>query len=208
MSNTTSWDAECGLLEQQLEGVLGKDFIDVIVEAGPSTNFLSQVRRSGRYSFMKCNWGADYQDPETWVDPFYQESVDDGYGYNFMYQSIVDGGASADVIKGYYALVKAAKDIKTDIDARYDAFAKAEAYLIDHALVIPYGASPAGYVATKLNVFEGQFASFGISTLRYKGQKLYDHFITMEEFIANEKEGITKEPCISIQYFVYPGHLL
>ncbi len=190
--NVTSWDAECGLIEQQLEGVLGKDFIDVIVEAGPSTNFLSQVRRSGRYSFMKCNWGADYQDPETWVDPFYQESVDDGYGYNFMYQSIVDGEASADVIKGYYALVKAAKAIKTDLNARYDAFAKAEAYLIDHALVIPYGASPAGYVATKLNAFEGQFASFGISTLRYKGQKLYDHFITMEEFIANKNAAEAK----------------
>ncbi|MBE6648664.1 MAG: peptide ABC transporter substrate-binding protein [Ruminococcaceae bacterium] len=184
--NTTSWDGECGLLEQQLETVLGADFIDVVVVAGPSSNFLTEVRRSGKYAFMKCNWGADYQDPETWTDPFYQESVDDGYKYNFMYQSVVDGGASAEVIKGYYALVKAAKEIKSDINARYEAFAKAEAYLIDHALVIPYGASPAGYVATKLNTFEGQFASFGISTLRYKGQKLYDHFITMEEFVNNK----------------------
>ncbi len=190
--STTSWDAECGLLEQQLEGVLGADFIDVIVEAGPSSNFLTQVRRSGKYAFMKCNWGADYQDPETWTDPFYQESVDDGYSYNFMYQSVVDGGASAEVIKGYYDLVKAAKAIKTDINARFEAFAKAEAYLIDHALVIPYGASPAGYVATKLNAFEGQFASFGISSLRYKGQKVYDHFITMEEFINNKNAAEAK----------------
>jgi oligopeptide transport system substrate-binding protein len=109
-----------------------------------------------------------------------------------MYQSIVDGGASADVIKGYYDLVKAAKAIKTDVNARYEAFAKAEAYLIDHALVIPYGTSPAGYVATKLNVYEGQFASFGVSTMRYKGQKLYDHFITMEEFIANKNAAEAK----------------
>jgi oligopeptide transport system substrate-binding protein len=190
--SSTNWDAECGLLKQQLEGTLGTDFIEVIVQAGPSTNFLSEVRRSGKYAFMKCNWGADYQDPETWTDPFYQESVDDGYSYNFMYQSIVDGGASASVIQEYYNLVKAAKAIKTDVNARYEAFAKAEAYLIDHALVIPYGTSPAGYVATKLNVYEGQFASFGVSTMRYKGQKLYDHFITMEEFIANKNAAEAK----------------
>ncbi len=187
--NPTSktWEAECGLLEQQLETVLGADFIDVIVVAGPSTNFLSEVRRSGKYAFMKCNWGADYQDPETWSDPFYQTSVDDGYSYNFMYQAIADNTESAEAIKEYFDLVKAARDIKTDINARYEAFAKAEAHLINNALVIPYGASPATYVATKLNAFEGQFASFGISTLRYKGQKLYDHFITMEEFVNNQK---------------------
>lgn len=190
-SNKT-WEAECGLLEQQLETVLGADFIDVIVVAGPSTNFLSEVRRSGKYAFMKCNWGADYQDPETWSDPFYQASVDDGYSYNFMYQSIVDGGAAATVIEEYFNLVKAAREIKTDINARYDAFAKAEAHLINNALVIPYGASPATYVATKLNTFEGQFASFGISSLRYKGQKLYDHFITMEEFVSNKNAAEAK----------------
>jgi oligopeptide transport system substrate-binding protein len=54
-------------------------------------------------------------------------------------------------------------------------------------LVIPYGADVSSYVATKLNTFEAQYASFGISSLRYKGQKVYDHFITMDEFIANQK---------------------
>ncbi len=189
--SSTGWEAECVLLEQQVEKALGSDFIDVIVEAGPSSSFLTEVRRSGKYAFMKCNWGADYQDPETWTDPFYQESMDDGYKYNFMYKSVEEGGASADVIQGYYDLVKAAKAIKDDKNARYEAFAKAEAYLINHALVIPYGASPSSYVATKLNTFEGQFASFGISTLRYKGQKLYADYISMEQYIAfkNAAEG-------------------
>jgi oligopeptide transport system substrate-binding protein len=190
--NDKTWEAECGLLEQQLEEVLGKDFIDVVVVAGPSTNFLSTVRRAGKYGLMKCNWGADYQDPETWSDPFYQTSLDDGYSYGFMYQAVADNTASAETIKEYFSLVKAAREIKTDINARYEAFAKAEAYLINNALVIPYGASASSYVATKLNTFEGQFASFGISSLRYKGQKVYDHFITMKEFVENQNAATAK----------------
>ena len=35
--SSTNWDKECQVVEQQLEGLLGSDYIDVIVEAGPST---------------------------------------------------------------------------------------------------------------------------------------------------------------------------
>jgi oligopeptide transport system substrate-binding protein len=53
--------------------------------------------------------------------------------------------------------------------------------------VVPYYVSPALYLANKLNVYEGQYASFGISILRFKGQKLYDHFMTPEEDAANRQ---------------------
>jgi oligopeptide transport system substrate-binding protein len=45
--NTTNWDKECQVVEQQIEALLGSDFIDIIVEAGPSTGFLGAVRRTG-----------------------------------------------------------------------------------------------------------------------------------------------------------------
>lgn len=174
----TTWAAECTQLEQEFEALLGKDYIDIIVEAGPETGFLSEVRRAGKYAFMKCNWGADYADPETWTDPFYQESLDDGYKYAFMYQAIEDQTASANTVKEYFDLVAAAKKETTDMTARYAAFAKAEAYLIEHALCIPYGVSVSSAVATKLNMYEAQYAPFGVSTLRYKGQRLYSGFIS------------------------------
>lgn len=31
---------------------------------------------------MKCNWGADYADPETWTDPFSADS-----SYSFIFKS-------------------------------------------------------------------------------------------------------------------------
>ena len=162
---TTNWDKECQVIEQQLEGLLGADYIDVVVEAGPSTNFLSMVRRTGDYGFMKCNWGADYADPQTWTDPFKAQDN----SYNFMAQGpdlqigqepcTNKSPETQALMEEYYALIDAAKAITTDDEARYTAFAEAEAFLIEHAIVIPFSiSSSAGYVATRLNVFEAQYA--------------------------------------------------
>ncbi len=162
--NTTGWDAECQVVEQQLEGLLGTDYIDIIVEAGPSTGFLTEVRRSGNYALLKCNWGPDYADPQTYTDPF---KVDNNY--NFM-----DKGANAADMAEYYALVDAAKAITIDIAARYEAFAEAEAYLIEKAYIVPFGYGSGGYTASRVDPFTTQYAPFGISNYRYKGTKLVE----------------------------------
>lgn len=186
-----NWDKECQVVEQQMESLLGSDFIDIIVEAGPADAFLTEVRRSGKFAFMKCNWGADYADPETWTDPFYQMKNGDGYDLGYKYgnlaKSIEEGTPCGDDVLEYFTLVEQAKDIKVDINARYEAFAKAEAYLVDHAFVLPFSISVSKYVSDKLDVFEGQYAPFGVSNLRYKGQHLKDHFVSMDEFEANKE---------------------
>lgn len=187
---TTNWDKECQVVEQQLENLLGADFIDIIVEAGPSDSFLT-TRRSGQYAFMKCNWGADYADPETWTDPFFQRksegTYDRGYQYSIFSNAIEEGTETAETVAEYFALLDAAKAITNDTNARYEAFAEAESYLLEHALVIPYSITVSSYVATRLDVFEGQYAPFGVSPLRYKGQHRQDHFISMDEFKANSE---------------------
>jgi oligopeptide transport system substrate-binding protein len=163
--NSTSWAEECQVVEQQLEGLLGTGYIDLIIEAGPSSGFLSAVRRSGNYAFLKCNWGPDYADPETYTDPFKV-----GNNYNFMEncQGYTDTNGS----KVYNNMVDAAKAITADTAARYTAFANAEAYLISKAFVIPFGYGSGGYTASMLDPFTSQYAPFGLSTERYKGQTL------------------------------------
>lgn len=191
--STTNWEDQCIVLEQQLESVLGSDYIDVIVEAGPSENFLTDVRRSSDYMFLLCNWGADYADPETWTDPFYQSQNDDGtynrgMRYAYLAYAITDNTDSADTVKEYFSLVEKAKAITNDIPARYTAFAEAEAYLIDHALAIPYGVTVSDFVVSHLNPWEGQYAPFGVSLQRYKGQHLLDHALSMDEFNVSAAE--------------------
>ncbi len=183
--STSNWAQECQVVEQTIENVLGTDFVDIIVEAGPETGFLGAIRRSGKYAFMKCNWGADYADPQTWTDPFADDS-----SYSFIYKS-QDANTQA-LYAEYLALVAEAKAITNDMDARYEAFAKAEAFLLDHAFAAPIHISSRSYQMCNLNVFEGQYASFGMASLRYKDQHLYDSSMSLEEYQAAYAEWLAQ----------------
>lgn len=172
--SSTEWAEECVVVEQQLEALLGTDYIDIIVEAGPSTGFIKQVRRGGNYALMKCNWGPDYADPNTYTDSFYNGS----YNWPELATEYLD----EDGVSEYYKLVDAARAITDDLQARYDAFAEAEAFLINHAIVIPYGYNNGGYTASRLNPFQSQYAPAGISNERYKGQQLLDAPMNTDQY--------------------------
>ena len=184
------WDKQCQVFKQQVEGVLndGFDFVDIIITQGPSDNFLNAVRRAGAYEFMSYYWGADYSDPETEVYPFYQEAGDRGTCYAFLRTGVEDGiitGETADYVMTYMDMVEKAKAITEDLDARYEAFANAEAYLIQNALVVPLGLPVPPYIATRLNLWEGQYAPTGLSSNRLKGVHILDHYVSMDEYDQN-----------------------
>ncbi|TQI67909.1 peptide ABC transporter substrate-binding protein [Clostridium sp. KNHs216] len=185
---TANWDKECQVVEQQLEGLLGKDYIDIIPEAGPSTGFLSATRRAGKYALMKVNFGPDYADPQTFTDPFQPNDANGEGGGNYNWPEKAQGYTDADGNKTYTNLYNAAIAESTDLDKRYNAFAKAEAFLINNAFVIPYGLNTDGYQVTKRNEFDYQYAPFGVSILRYKGQHLLEKPMSMDEFYAAEKK--------------------
>ena len=172
--SSTTWAEECVVIEQQLEGLLGTDYIDIIVEAGPSSGFLKEVRRSGKYALHRCNWGPDYADPNTYTDPFYNGT------YNWPELATEYNDENGNSI--YYNLVDAAREVTGDLTARYEAYTTAEAFLIEEAMVIPYGYTSGGYTASRLNPFESQFAPFGISNERYKGQKLLDAPMSTDQY--------------------------
>lgn len=173
--SVTNWDKECQVIEQQMESVLGTDFIDIIVQAGPETGFLSAVRRSGDYAFLKCNWGADYADPQTWTEPFVEDN-----NYNFWDQS--EDEETQKLYTEWSDKVAEAEAICDDDEARYTAFSEAEQLLIDHAVIIPYKIDDGGYVASKLNPMEGEYAPYGVALQRYKFQHLGEKSMSMDEF--------------------------
>lgn len=174
----SSWAEECQVIEQQLEALLGSDYIDIIVEPGPSSGFLKEIRRSGKYAFMKCNWGLDFADPVNTCEPYRRT---DNYGFliNATQESLYDDNGEMT----YYNLTDAAREMSgEDMEARYLAFAEAEAYLIEHALTIPYGSNTGGYTASRLNPFEGQFSATGLAICRYKGMHLLDKPMSTDEY--------------------------
>ncbi len=197
-----NWDKQCQIIEQQMEDVLGADYIDIILEAGPSTNFLSEVRKAGKYALMLCNWGPDYADPETYTDPWSlgftyswpELSTDPAYETGETYTAedaaalgLEDKFIGAKV-KTYNKMVDEAKAEKLDISARYQKFAEAEAYFIDHAFIIPFAVKNDGYCVNKISPFDRPFAPFGVSTLKFKGAKLLEKPMSLEEYQAAEAQ--------------------
>jgi len=119
---------------------------------------------------------------------FYQAEGARGSRYAFLRTGVEDGfitGDTADAVMNYMKAIEEAVKITDDINARYDAFANAEASLINNALVVPMGMSIPAYIATRLNYWEGQYASTGFSNKRLKGIHVLDHYISMSEYEAN-----------------------
>ncbi len=192
-------DSVAQVVEQQLEGLLGSDYIDMVLIAGPSTNYTSEVRKPGKYGFIEEGWGPDYADPETYTDPW---GV--GWSYNwpnhctnpeyltgYVYTQedynagiITDEEAIGRAQQIYDKMVLDAKEEKTDLSRRYELFAEAEAWLIDQAFVIPLRVHSNGYVASKLSVFDGQYSPFGVCVWRYKGKHVMQQAMSMEEYGA------------------------
>lgn len=191
-TNSTTWANCTVVLEQQLEELLGADFIDIIVVPYSGSSFLNETRRNGNYALQELNWGADFMDPETWADPF-----DHKNSYNFFCNETLEQDGinqytkteeTAALIDQYFELVAAAREETGDMDARYEAFAAAESFYIDHAIVVPGFISGGSYQATKLNAFEGQYAMMGQSSSRYKGQHVYKTAMSQDMFDAQYAE--------------------
>lgn len=190
-TNSTTWANCTVVLEQQLEELLGADFIDIIVVPYSGSDFLNATRRNGNYALQELNWGADFMDPETWADPFERKN-----NYNFfchetdtyrVFQDTKTAETNA-LIDQYYELVDAAREETGDMNARYEAFAAAESFYIDHAIVVPGFISGGSYQATKLNAFEGQYAMMGQSSSRYKGKHVYKTAMSQDMFDAQYAE--------------------
>ncbi len=170
------WKDETLMVAKAIEDILGEDFIDVIIEVGGDSGYLTNVRRSGKYAFMRCRWGADYDDPYAWTEPFM-----DGSRYMFWNMSKDEGIRT--IYNEWHKKIDAASEITTDINDRMKTFAEAEKLLIENTIIVPLCImNTEGYIMSKINELEGEYASYGIVTQRFKYCKLYEKSMNMKEF--------------------------
>ncbi len=187
------------IVEQQLEGLLGTDYIDIVPMAGPAENYLSEVRKAGKYGLMEEGWGPDFADPSTYAAPWglswsynnrsmnTQEEYLTGYTYTQedYDNGVIDDPAYVGTAQQIYdKMIQEAQAETIDLAKRYELYAKAEAWLINEGIVIPFRVFSSGYVASKITVFDGEYSSFGVSTWRYKGKHLLQEAMSLEEFQA------------------------
>ncbi len=136
-------------------------------------------------------WGPDYVDPKTFTEIY---SPVDGY---YMHAcGLTDLGTtnspdfgSDDDIKtevGFYEyedLYRAADAIKSDLDERYKAYAKADAYLLAHALYIPTSMQTRAMRVSHAVPFSGPYSS-GVSQYKLKGLQLQEDIVTTAQYDA------------------------
>ncbi len=151
------------VLRDAVSKYLGDDFVKLnLVEYVASAG--SEVRDTGVYAFWLTGWAADYGDPQNQLGQLI-------YGYDNAYfaqkwnrinlvEESEDTKALLDAYKEFTAMVEAANATTGDLDARYKAYAEAEAYLIDHALTVPaYRKQP--LCLTKIDISSKPYALFG-----------------------------------------------
>ena len=171
---SAGWDLEVQVVKQQLEDLLNTDdfkYIECKLEAGPSTGFLASVRRGARYGFMKLNNGATIDDPEAWLPAFAKDNT-----WTFLDKAT--GEETKALMDEYYSIVDEAKAIPLKSIERYEKFAEAEAFLLEHALVIPFSTDTTGYHVTRTNPFDAIYGTDG----RYKYMKVLAEPLTSEQY--------------------------
>jgi len=226
-TSADDWAKRSQIVEQSFERVLGKDFVDVVIVAHPPSGFNSNVRGDGQYSIIEMTWGADYPDPATFTDIFVRStSIGWSYNKAFMaLEHLVDweyteaekakfnekgeeDGVETpseneqypqlkDKKAKHQIMMEEAKAELLDLEKRYNMFADAEGYMIEHALVIPFFNSRGGYVASYCDPFSAYTTQFSRASGKLKGKIILDKPMTQEEYkVALEKYEIEREAAL------------
>ena len=191
-SNQTSLDSAT-VLKNSLEASLGADYICLDIKTYVSS-FSKEVRNSKLHSLVVNGWGADYGDPMNYLG---QEIINyDNAFYATTYANIndiVEAGnlpGTEELIADYTTftdMVWEANAINDDLDARYNAFAEAEAFAIDNGIFIPayYSIS---WCLTKINPYSKMNAMYGALN-----EKMINWETQSEPYTTEQIEAIAAE---------------
>ena len=140
--STTALDSAT-VVKQCFTDSFGDDFIVLDVNTFVSST-MKEVVAPKLQSFVHMGWGADFGDPINFLTQIIVHDDNAYYSCNMTnIAGIVNNGPASyqkDLVAAYEKftdLVNEGRAIVDDTDARYAAFAKAEAYFLDENLIFP-----------------------------------------------------------------------
>lgn len=142
--------------------------------------------------YYGSGWGPDYADPQTYLAIFDPETGDmlNNFGLNAGSMEDADDKKAKEVT-GFYAyreLLRAAEAETADTDKRYKLFAKAEATILDNALIVPYSTAGGQYAISRVRPYTAVTFPCGLSSNKMKGRIVEDHIVTLAEREQWKKE--------------------
>lgn len=191
-SNQTALDT-ANVIKNSLESSLGSDYVTLNIKTYVSS-FTKEVRNAKLHGFYISGWGADYGDPMNYMSQEIVGSANAYYAVNFRNcDDIYEAGPTAATEELYNDLTTFTEmvteaDKITDIDERYAAFAKAEAFLIDNAMAQPLYYS-IQWTLTKVNPYSKPNAMYGTANNKYKNWETNADGYTTEEIVAIAAEA-------------------
>lgn len=184
--NQTALDT-ANVLKQIFTDGLGDDFVKFNIKT-----FVSSIRKEviepHLHSIVVNGWGADYGDPQNYLGQEVYGNDNAYYSANYSYINRITKETPAnkellDAYKEYSRLVEEADKITTDLDARYKAYAKAEAYMLENCFVIPALYQQMVALAKYDNTSKMN-AKFGIQNEKLKNIRTNANGYTTEEMNA------------------------
>ncbi len=153
-SNQSALDT-ANVLSNTISNYLGDDFLQLEIKTYISS-LAQEVRNPQLHSIVVNGWGADYSDPQNFLG---QLTYDEPNAYYSGYYNNINKVAAnentqnlIDTFVEFTKMVNEANAVTSNLDERYAAYAKAEAYALDHALVVPMYYN-VGFCLTNYNVY-------------------------------------------------------
>ena len=188
-SNQVALDS-ANVMAQAFSDGLGDDYVKFNIKTYVSSN-RNEVVQPHLHSFVTNGWGADYGDPQNYLGQEVYGNDNAYYSANYSYineltEETPENKVLLDTYKEYTKMVEAADAITDDLDARYAAYAKAEAYLLDHVLVLPCNYS-IGWCLSKIDNDTKMYAMYGAQNEKIK------NWATNSAGYTSEEKGVAEQ---------------
>ena len=175
-------------LKQSIESTLGTDnvIIDVLqMTDNEKMSITSQAKVPAQkdYDLNGTGWGPDYQDPATYLN-----ILDAKKGSALKHLGITRGKdpeVMAQVgLDEYKKLLDDAATETSDLNKRYEKYAKAQAWVSDSSLLIPVASSGGSPTVSRTVPFTKAYSQVGIKgdPFVFKGLELQKDVVTTKEY--------------------------
>ena len=185
-------------LKQSIESALGKDNVVLDLHQLSTDDFYNITYSASNAAAEDWDlsvgvaWEPDYLDPSTYLDVL--KTTNGENTKSFMGYDDPNSQAVQKVgLKEYDQLVDDASKETTDLTARYEKYAKAQAWLTDSALYIPTTTyTGAAAVISRIKPFSGAYAQAGDkgSTYYFKYLKSQDDIVTKKQYDSAYKDWL------------------
>lgn len=174
--------------KQSIESTLGAEnvVIDVLqMTDNEKETITSQARVPSQkdYDLNSTGWAPSYQDPASYLN------IMDPKSGSAMKHLGITKGKDKDVVSKlgldqYKKLLDDADSETTNLEERYEKYAKAQAWLTDSSLLMPTASSGGSPVVSNVVPFSKPYSQVGIKGDPYifKGMKLQKDIVTTKEY--------------------------